>query len=91
MHVIRKSALLSAFAVTLAAPAFAGPQCTTEPKGKWMTEAAMKAQIEKDGYRIKTFQVSGSCYEIYGFDKEGKKVEIYFNPVDGAVVKKKLG
>lgn len=91
MHIIRKSALLGAFAIALAAPAFAGPQCTTEPKDKWMSEAAMKAKIEKEGYRIKTFQVSGSCYETYGFDKDGRKVEIYFNPVDGAVVKKNVG
>jgi len=50
----------------------------------------MKSKIEKEGYRIKTFKVSGNCYEIYGFDKEGRKVEIYFNPVDGAVVKKEV-
>lgn len=88
MHIIRKSAVLGAIALAFTAPAFAGPQCTTAPKDKWMSEAAMKAKIEKDGYRIKTFKVSGSCYEIYGFDSTGRKVEIYFNPVDGAVVKK---
>ena len=29
----------------------------------------------------------GNCYEIYGFDKDGKKVEIYFDPVSGKPVK----
>ena len=90
MNIILKSALAGAFTLALAAPAFAGPQCTTEPKDKWMSEATMKSKIEKEGYRIKTFKVSGNCYEIYGFDKEGRKVEIYFNPVDGAVVKKEV-
>jgi hypothetical protein len=39
------------------------------------------------GYRdIKVFQVSGSCYEIYAHTKDGKRAEVYFNPVTGAVV-----
>jgi hypothetical protein len=31
----------------------------------------------------------GNCYEIYGKNKQGQKVEVYFNPVDGKVVKTK--
>jgi hypothetical protein len=42
------------------------------------------------GYNIKTFKVSkGKCYEIYGTDKGGKKVEIYFNPETAAVLESK--
>ena len=37
-----------------------------------------------------TFKVSkGECYEIYGFDKAGKKVEIYFDPVTAAILETK--
>ena len=47
----------------------------------------LKARLEAQGYQIKTFKVSkGQCYEIYGFDKGGQKVEIYFDPQTGAVV-----
>ncbi len=47
----------------------------------------MKAKIEQLGYnKIKVFQISGSCYEIYARTKEGKKAEVYFNPVTGAIV-----
>lgn len=62
--------------------------CTEEPKEKWMTEADFKKKVEADGYKIKKFKTPGTCYEIYGTDKDGKKVEIYFNPVDGSIVKK---
>ncbi|AGX87314.1 PepSY domain-containing protein [Candidatus Symbiobacter mobilis] len=76
-------ALLLAFATTAA---FAGPACHV-PKDKWMKEADFKAMIEAQGYKIKTFKVSkGECYEIYGTDKEGKKVEIYFDPATGAPI-----
>lgn len=72
-----------------ASAAFAGPTCNV-PKDKWMKEADFKAQIEKQGYQIKTFKVSkGQCYEIYGFDKGGKKVEIYFDPATAAVLEQK--
>jgi len=69
--------------------AFAGPACNV-PQDKWMKEADFKAQKEKEGYRIKTFKVSkGQCYEIYGFDKDGKKVEIYFDPATGSELVRK--
>ena len=84
------SALVAALATTLfAGAAVAGPTCN-EQKKKWMKEADFKAQLEGQGYQIKTFKVSkGKCYEIYGFDKAGKKVEIYFNPETAAVLETK--
>ena len=67
----------------------AGPTCNV-PKEKWMNESDFKAQLTQQGYQIKTFKVSkGQCYEIYGFDKAGKKVEIYFNPQTAAVLEAK--
>ena len=69
--------------------AVAGPTCNV-PKEKWMNESDFKAQLTQQGYQIKTFKVSkGQCYEIYGFDKAGKKVEIYFNPQTAAVLEAK--
>ncbi len=73
----------------LSTAALAGPTCTV-PKEQWMSEAAFKSRIESQGYQIKTFKVSkGQCYEIYGFDKAGKKVEIYFDPTDAAILEQK--
>lgn len=63
--------------------------CTDQPKEKWMSEADFKKKVEEMGYKIKKFKQPGTCYEIYGTNKEGKKVEIYFNPVDASIVKEK--
>lgn len=81
---------LTALTLALGATAvFAGPTCNV-PQEKWMKEADFKAQLVQQGYQIKTFKVSkGKCYEIYGFDKEGKKVEIYFDPATGAEIERK--
>ncbi|MFN0314063.1 MAG: PepSY domain-containing protein [Burkholderiales bacterium] len=71
--------------------ALAAPECTKEPKEKWMAAKDLKAKLEAQGYKIKRFEVLSSCYEIYGRNKDGKKVEIYFNPVDGSIVKQRGG
>jgi len=68
---------------------FAKKNCTDQPKEKWMSEADFKKKVEAEGYRIRKFKQPGTCYEIYGLNKNGKNVEIYFNPVDGAIVKEK--
>lgn len=78
-----------ALTVTASTAAIAGPSCTV-PQDKWMKEGDFKAMVEKQGYQIKTFKVSkGKCYEIYGHDKDGKKVEIYFDPATGAELERK--
>jgi hypothetical protein len=76
------------FAFTLlSGSALAGPICTAEPKDKWLSEGAMKAKIAELGYKYKIFKVTtGNCYEIYGHDKSGQRIEIYFHPVTGNVV-----
>ena len=63
--------------------------CTDQPQDKWMKVEDFKKKVEALGYKINKFKQPGSCYEIYGLDKDGKKVEIYFNPVDGSIVKSK--
>lgn len=69
--------------------AHAAKSCTDQPKEKWMTVEQFKKQKEAEGYKIRKFKQPGTCYEIYGTDKDGNDVEIYFNPVDGSIVKRK--
>jgi hypothetical protein len=87
-----KLKMIVALAAVTALPslALAGPSCTKDPKSKWMSEDAMKAKIDILGYKVKTFEVTGNCYEIYGKDKDGKRAEVYFNPVSGDIVKSEI-
>jgi len=70
--------------------AFAKADCTAHPKSEWMKESDAKAQLEAQGYKIRKFKVDGNCYEIYGHDKNGKKVEIYYDTKTLAVVKSEV-
>lgn len=83
-------ALLVSLLISFSSPVFAKKNCTDQPKEKWMTEADFKKKVEDLGYKIRKFKQPGSCYEIYGTNKEGQKVEVYFNPVDLTVVKEEI-
>ena len=72
----------------MAGPAYAKKHCTDAPKEQWMSVEEFKKKMTEEGYVIRKFKQPGTCYEIYGQDKSGKKVEIYFNPVDATVVKR---
>lgn len=70
----------SLLALTLVSSyAAASADCPAHPKQEWMKEADARAKLVQAGYQIKTFKVSGNCYEMYGHDKAGKRVEIYFD------------
>ena len=63
-------------------------QCTTAAKETWQSEQTFKDGLVAKGFVIDEFKVTpGNCYEIYGKNSAQAKVEIYFNPVDGSVVK----
>lgn len=84
------SLVLSVASIHLAAAstiALAGADCTAHPQSEWIPETEMKSRIEAQGYTIKKFKIAGNCYEIYGKNKDGKKVEIYFDTKTGDVVK----
>jgi hypothetical protein len=58
--------------------------CTDAAKSTWLSVDAIKAKAEAAGYsQIKKVKVEGTCYEVYAFDKTGKKVEVLFNPATG--------
>ena len=82
--------LMTLLLTVLATHAVAAVDCTKEPKDKWKNQDAFKKELEAT-YKIKNFKVTaGNCYEIYGWNKAGKKVEIYFNPVNGSIVKERI-
>lgn len=77
--------------MTYSLPAVAGPECTTAEKTQWQDATAFQDALRTEGYEIKKFKItSGNCYEIYGWNKDRKKVEIYFDPVSGKPVKSRI-
>lgn len=66
--------------------------CTDAPMDQWLDQEIFQQGLVAEGYEITEFKVTeGQCYEIYGRNAAGEKVEIYFNPVDGSIVKEEKG
>ena len=90
---IKKVALGTAFTLTLAisGTALAGPKCTEGRTADWINADEMQQRIVDMGYKIKKFKESrGHCYEIYGWNQAGQKVEVYFHPVTGNIMKQEI-
>lgn len=89
-----KKMLISASLITstvMSAQALADPTCTKQDKSEWMDFDQAKQQVVDMGYKIKKFKkTKTNCYELYGYDSEGKRVEIYFNPINLDKVKEEI-
>ncbi len=78
-----------AFALIASLPVLshAAADCEAHPKEQWMKEDDLKAALKDAGYTIKKFKVDGNCYEMYGRNEKGQRVEIYMDTVTGKPVK----
>lgn len=61
-------------------------ECTDQPQSKWLSTADVKARVEAQGYSVGKVKTGGSCYEVYARDKNGKRIELFVNPVNASVV-----
>ena len=88
---LRLCVAVAALAVADVALADGNVSCPAASKAERRPPGELTAMLKKKGWAIRKMQMFNGCYEIYGFTKDGKKVEIYFNPVDGSIVKKEVG
>lgn len=69
--------------LALSSAALADTDCARQDRSAWMPESQFREQLKRQGVQITKFRITpGNCYEIYGFDREGRKLEIYYDPVD---------
>ncbi len=90
-HILTAAALMLASGLASAAA-----DCPKAPQSQWLHVLEMQKKIVNEyGFAIKRFVTDGNCYEIYGWGLNEAKtrfveIEVYFNPVNGAIVKKKV-
>ena len=80
---IRILPIAAALAIALAAsPAAAtGKMSCDAPQKQWKSMAKLQANLVKQGWQVRKAKVDGGCYEVYGIDPGGNRVEAYFHPV----------
>jgi len=83
--------LIAATLVTLLAPAaaYASQDCPDVPRDQWMSDAAITEKAKTLGYDVRSIKAEDGCREAYALDKDGKRVEVYFHPGTGDVLRVK--
>lgn len=88
-----KNLCLAAAAVTVlglgASPAFADDYRCDAPMTEWQPRDNLQKKLEAEGWKVKRIKTEGGCYEVYAFDKDGRRVEAYFDPKSLELLRKK--
>ena len=82
--------LIATALIFASASAFAEPKCTTAERstGRTPTSSGPAQGAGLPHQQVQDHQ--GQLLRIYGFDKDGRKVEIYHDPVSGKAVKSEI-
>lgn len=66
--------------VAAAGPAFAaGSACTSAPKSAWKSQSTLKANLKKEGLKVRRIKEESGCYEVYAVNKHGKRINVAYN------------
>ena len=88
---LRKFAASMLIAAIIASPAQIAiatglATCDSGPPEKWQSQDKLTAMLKEKGWEIRKIKVDGGCYEVYGINDKGERVEAYFHPVTLAPV-----
>lgn len=50
------------------------------PKEEKKGQMELQRKLEAEGWKVRQVKNFNNCYEVYGFDAQGKKAEAFFNP-----------
>jgi hypothetical protein len=82
MRILLPLAAATGLALAFASPAAATGKITCDaPKKSWKSMSSLETSLKKDGWQVRKAKVDGGCYEVYGTDPQGRRVEAYFHPV----------
>lgn len=55
--------------------------CDSGPSSGWQPQAKLEKQLTDRKWQVRRIKVDGGCYEVYGINEKGERVEAYFHPV----------
>ena len=75
-------AVSAALALGMAGTALAHGEvnCEAAPKAEWKPQTELQKQLVDQGWKVRQVKTYKNCYEVYGLDDKGAKVEAFFHP-----------
>ena len=70
----------SAIAIFAGVPAASAKDICSVAQSSWKPQGTLVKKLEGQGWKIRKLKVDSGCYEVYGFDGNGKARETHFNP-----------
>ncbi len=55
-------------------------KCDPLPKEEWRPQAELERKLANQGWKVGRVVITNGCYEVYGKDEKGRKVETFFHP-----------
>ncbi|MFO1220737.1 MAG: PepSY domain-containing protein [Burkholderiaceae bacterium] len=83
---LRATVAAATVALSLQAQATGLATCDSGPREGWQPQTKLEAQLKDKGWQVRRIKEDGGCYEVYGLDEKGQRVEAYFHPVTLAPV-----
>lgn len=57
------------------------------PEAEWQPKDALAQKLQAEGWTVKSVKVDDGCYEVYGTNAKGDRMETYFDPKTFDIVK----
>ena len=74
--------MITLMSLAAAGSAFAqhAERCEPIPKEEWKPKAELERKLTSEGWTISRVKIEHGCYEVYGKNEKGSKVEAFFHP-----------
>jgi len=86
MNPLHFSLAAAALVTAISAGATGLATCDSGPKETWQPQTRLEQVLKDKGWTVRRIKEDGGCYEVYGLDDKGQRVEAYFHPVTLAPV-----
>ena len=79
---MKRQLLITLLALAASGTAFAqhAEKCDPIPKDEWKPRAELERKLKNEGWTISRVKIENGCYEVYGKNASGKKMETFFHP-----------
>jgi hypothetical protein len=86
-RIVRATLSMAVFAIAASSAQATGlAECDSGPREGWQPQAKLEKMLVDEKWKVRRIKVDGGCYEVYGINHKGERVEAYFHPVTLAPV-----
>ena len=54
--------------------------CEAVPQAEWKPQMELQSKLKTEGWKVRQVKTHNNCYEVYGIDDKGERVEAFFHP-----------